>query len=190
MTIAELQAGAPEVYQALWWKGYISEYVGLWQKYAAIYNVEPKPEVEIKPAPPPTPASMIYPIEPSDIAQCFPELAAAIEAAGRQAAGGEEERIKYRVMLARDLEFKQRILRYRQTHPENQSLKDTRQHPECRESSVAPPSPPPTPLTLEEQAEEDWKKDPHLRREFMNDKAVYLAYIRAKSEGRVRIYGG
>jgi len=184
LTILELQVGAPEVYQLLWQKSYISEYVALWQKYAAIYNIERKPEVEIKPAPPSTTASMIYPIAQDDVIRCFPELATAVGDSGRHAADAEEERIKYRVMLLRDLEFKQRIARYQMAHP------DMRQHPENRESSGAPPSPPPKPLTLEEQAEEDWKKDPHLRREFMNDKAVYLAYIRAKSEGRVRIYGG
>jgi len=184
LTILELQAGAPEVYQLLWQEGYISESVALWQKYAAIYDVERKAEIVIKPSPPPTPASMVYPITRTDVTECFPELAGAIEASGRQAAADEEERIRSRVILARTLEFKQRIALCQMAH------QDTRQHPENRERAVAPPSPPPKPLTLVEQAEEDWKKDPDLRREFMNDKTVYLAYVMAKSEGRAKVYGG
>jgi len=151
----------------------------IWQKYGKIYNVKREADVKIKETVPlPTLLTSTYPIDMADVSACFPDLASRIENAGKRAAEEEEDRIRTAIDVIREIEIR---------HSEHKKTKKYQLNASAQ--PISPPSPTPRPLSIEEQADLDWKRDVNLRQEFANDFKIYLAYKRAKAAGLVKIYG-
>lgn len=177
MTLSELIAGALDIYEEIFEKSYAESYRALWNKYAAIYGLEPVDHPAKKPHLL-RPAFMVHPIIAEEVVKLFPSLASEITKKAHYAAAAEEEKIAIQARMLRDMA--------RRNEERRKRFLDIHQKP----SPATPPPEPAKPLTIEEQWEVDWAKDPNLRKEFMDHKPTYLAYMKAVAEGKVKIYGG